>query len=71
MKKGPVYHSSHRKERDSKRNFEKLIEPCVVNWTERDYGVDGLVTLYDRDMPNCNAELDAIHFLVQLKSTTH
>ncbi|MBX2896826.1 MAG: dynamin family protein [Cyclobacteriaceae bacterium] len=69
MKKGPVYHSSHRKEQQSKRNFEKLIEPCVVNWNQRDYGVDGLVTLYAKENSNGNVELDSNHFLVQLKAT--
>jgi GTPase Era involved in 16S rRNA processing len=66
--KGPTYHSTHRKEQRSKADFEKLFDPCIVNWLTRDYGVDCLVTLYS-SKKNGSVELDSTHFHVQLKST--
>jgi hypothetical protein len=65
MKTGPNYHSSHRKEEKSKIAFQQLMEPCVVNWLQKDYGVDAMVTLYN-SLTDESIELDSNHFHVQL-----
>jgi GTPase Era involved in 16S rRNA processing len=70
MKKATLNHSTHRKEAQSKRNFEKLIEPSVVNWHNLDYGVDGTVQLFSKDLETGSAEMESTYYLVQLKSTT-
>ncbi|NOT73409.1 MAG: DUF4365 domain-containing protein [Cyclobacteriaceae bacterium] len=53
----------------SKRELSKLIEPHIINWSHRDYGLDGLVTLATNNSTKGSSELDSLHFLIQLKST--
>lgn len=69
MTKGAVNHINHQKELRSKQAFETLMNPSVVNWTIRDYGTDGLVTLHDKIGGDGSAQLSSMHFLVQLKAT--
>ncbi|HEV8513184.1 MAG TPA: DUF4365 domain-containing protein [Cyclobacteriaceae bacterium] len=65
----PQYHSTHRKENNSKREFEKLVDPWVVNWAQKDYGVDAFVQVGNEVNDAGSSKLESLFFHVQLKST--
>lgn len=67
----PIRSSSHRNEDKSKRKFEELIEPFFISgWTQRDYGVDGVVEITSNIDEEINdVEVESKCFLVQLKSS--
>ncbi len=63
------YHSAHRKENKSKREFEKLLDPWVVNWAQKDYGVDAFVQVGNEIDSGGSSKLESIFLPVQLKAT--
>ncbi|HEU5292486.1 MAG TPA: DUF4365 domain-containing protein [Cyclobacteriaceae bacterium] len=69
MAKAPINYVTHRKERESARAFEALVDPCVVNWNVRDYGTDCSVQFAEKLRNDGSATLSGLHFFVQLKST--
>lgn len=69
MARSPINYVTHRKERESVRAFEALVDPCVVNWNARDYGTDCSVQFAEKIRQDGSATLSGLHFFVQLKST--
>ncbi len=68
MSAKPIRSSSHRKEDESKRAFEKSIDPFFVTaWTQRDYGVDAIIEITTNS--KTDIEIESKCFLAQLKAT--
>jgi ribosome biogenesis GTPase A len=66
--KRPIRSSAHRKEDESKRAFEKAIDPFFVTaWTQRDYGIDAIIEITTNS--KTDIEIESKCFLAQLKST--
>lgn len=69
VKNSVIRSSSHKKEAQSKRNFEQAIPDWSVNWSQQDYGADALVELTSKIKNSEDFRTEGKYFLVQLKAT--
>ncbi len=67
----PIRSSTHIKESNSRKVFEKIISPWLVRkWDEVDYGVDTTVEITRSNIATNDLRMSGKRFSAQLKSTT-
>ena len=66
-----IRHSSHKKEKKSKLEFEAIINPWIIfSWAEQDYGIDAIVDITHPIGNTKHDEVTGRKVAVQLKATT-